>query len=148
MGIGDRLSDERGRLGMSQADFARLAGLTDRAQRLYEKGERFPDAQYLAAVAGHGVDVLYVITGQYAGGAKPAPTLTPEEATMLEYFRDAPPAVRRAAIGALLGAAGVQSPASHTVNIGDMNNTTPGGVQVGYASGTVTVGGNKRKRSD
>lgn len=105
MEIGVRISEERERLGMNQADFARLAGMSDRAQRLYEKGERFPDAQYLAAVAGHGVDVLYVLTGQYAGGVKPAPALTAEEATLLEYFRAAPPAVRRAAMGALLGAA-------------------------------------------
>ena len=34
------------------------------AQENYEKGERFPDAAYLAAVAAHGANVLYVVTGE------------------------------------------------------------------------------------
>lgn len=34
------------------------------AQINYEKGKRKPDAEYLAAIAAAGVDVLYVLTGQ------------------------------------------------------------------------------------
>ena len=135
MGIGERLTEERARLGASQADFARFADLTDRAQRLYEKGERFPDARYLAAIAAAGVDVLYVITGVYAGGVKPAPTLTAEEAALLALFRAAAPAVRGAAIGALMGA-----PA------GGMTQTQHGsGTQVGHVSGNVNIGSQKRR---
>ncbi|WP_233573615.1 hypothetical protein [Acidovorax sp. 94] len=50
--------------------------------------------------------MLYILTGQRAGGVKPAPTLTADEETMLNYFRDASKEVRRAALGALLGASG------------------------------------------
>jgi transcriptional regulator with XRE-family HTH domain len=60
----DRLKQERQRLGLSQEEFARLGGVQKRAQINYEKGERKPDTDYLAAVAAGGVDVRYVITGQ------------------------------------------------------------------------------------
>jgi transcriptional regulator with XRE-family HTH domain len=62
--IGDRLRRERERLGLSQTDFAALAGASKRAQIRYEAGERSPDAEYLARLARHGVDVLWVITGK------------------------------------------------------------------------------------
>ncbi len=104
MGIFLRLREERERLGFSQEAFGVLGGVQKRAQINYEKGERHPDSAYLAAIAAAGADVLYILTGQRAGGVKPAPTLTAEEETMLGYFRDASKEVRRAALGALLGA--------------------------------------------
>lgn len=64
MGIGDRLKEERERLGFNQTEFAAKAGASKNSQYNYEKGERSPDASYLAAVAEQGVDVLYVVTGQ------------------------------------------------------------------------------------
>ncbi|MCU0211637.1 helix-turn-helix transcriptional regulator [Pseudomonas shahriarae] len=64
MGIGDRLKEERERLGFSQTEFAAVAGASKNSQYNYEKGERSPDAVYLAAVAGKGVDILYVVTGE------------------------------------------------------------------------------------
>lgn len=64
--IGERLLEERVRLAMTQEDFGALAGVTRKTQRLYESGERVPDANYLAAVADAGVDVLYVVAGQRA----------------------------------------------------------------------------------
>lgn len=63
LNIGERLREERVRLGFNQADFAAIAGVAKTSQFNYEKGERSPDAAYLAAVAQRGVDVLYVITG-------------------------------------------------------------------------------------
>ena len=62
--IGNRLRQERERLGMSQTAFAALAGQSKRAQIRYESGERSPDAEYLARLARHGVRVLWVITGK------------------------------------------------------------------------------------
>ncbi|WP_434771130.1 helix-turn-helix domain-containing protein [Pseudomonas entomophila] len=63
MTIGDRLREERTRLGLNQTDFAAIPGVTKNSQLNYEKGERSPDATYLAAVAERGVDILYVVTG-------------------------------------------------------------------------------------
>lgn len=104
--ISDRLIESRKTIGLSQQALADHVGISARSQRNYESGDRSPDADYLAALVGLGMDVLYILTGQRAGGVKPAPTLTAEEETMLGYFRDASKEVRRAALGALVGASG------------------------------------------
>lgn len=136
MGIGERLREERQRLGLTQPEMGALASVGKQAQLRYEAGERSPDAQYLEAVAARGVDVLYVLTGRRDAGA-----LSPEEQTLIGYYREAAPAVRRAALGALLGAAaGPAAPAApRSVSIGNMTNQQAGGVQVGFAGGAVSV---------
>ncbi|MBD9676260.1 helix-turn-helix transcriptional regulator [Pseudomonas sp. PDM18] len=88
MGIGERLKEERERLGYIQTDFAALAGASKNSQYNYEKGERCPDAAYLAAVAAVGVDVLYVVTGTRT--PLPSSSLTPEEGLVLEQYRSLP----------------------------------------------------------
>ncbi|MHA6159485.1 helix-turn-helix domain-containing protein [Pseudomonas sichuanensis] len=85
MGIGERLKEERERLGLNQTDFAALAGASKNTQYNYEKGERSPDANYLAAAAGQGVDVLYVLTGERKPQA--AGTLAADEALLLDRYR-------------------------------------------------------------
>ncbi|YCH19854.1 helix-turn-helix domain-containing protein [Pseudomonas sp. D1-3] len=85
MGIGDRLKEERQRLGLNQSDFAALAGVAKNSQLNYEKGERSPDAEYLAAIAEKGVDVLYVIAGRRTPAA--ADAISEAEADLLEHFR-------------------------------------------------------------
>ncbi|MFJ3485323.1 helix-turn-helix domain-containing protein [Pseudomonas sp. NPDC090202] len=62
-GIGIRLREERERLGLSQRAFGEIGGVEANAQGKYENGDRTPKADYLAAVAAKGVDVLYVLTG-------------------------------------------------------------------------------------
>lgn len=80
--------------------------------------------------------MLYILTGQREG---PAPVvLNAEEQILLDYFRDASKELRKAALGVLLS--GTMAPTGNvTQNFGDMNNNTPGGVQVGYAGGNVRV---------
>lgn len=57
----------------------------------YEKGESFPKADALHLWAGHGVDVLFVITGQ-----ADASVLTADEAMVLNYWRNSPNPLRSA----------------------------------------------------
>lgn len=87
-GIGDRLREERERLRFSQAAFGELGGVKANAQGNYEKGDRYPDAAYLAAVAEKGVDVLYVVTGRRTPHS--AETIAPDEAHVLECYRALP----------------------------------------------------------
>lgn len=124
--IGDRLKEERERLRMTQESFSVAGGAGKRAYIRYEQGERLPDAGFLAAISASGADVLYIVTGQRTDGL-----LSAEEQTLLAYFRAAPPAVRRAAMGALVGGA---QPGGMTMT------QSGGGVQVGHSSGPVTVG--------
>ena len=73
MDIGTRLREERERLGMTQEGFGQAGGVLKRALIRYEKGERMPDAAFLAAIAAAGADVLYILTGQRSGVAAAAP---------------------------------------------------------------------------
>lgn len=61
--LGERLREERERLGMSQTQFGDLAQVTKKTQMLYEGDQRSPKADYLTAIASQGIDVQYVLTG-------------------------------------------------------------------------------------
>ena len=88
--IGERLREERERLGLNQTDFAAVGGIGRKTQFNYESGERAPDGAYLAAIAAAGADVLYILTGQRSGTAVPPPALKPEEAALLDNYRHSP----------------------------------------------------------
>lgn len=87
--FGNRLRTERTRLGMNQEEFAACGGVQRNAQARYEKDERSPDAEYLSAIAAHGVDVLYVVTGVRAGAGLAA-QLTEEQAALLQDYAAVP----------------------------------------------------------
>ncbi len=78
--IGERIKDERIRLGLTQAEFSARAGVTPNTQGLYEKASRKPDSQYLQAVAEAGADVQYIITGEYTQ----TPGLNPRVSALLD----------------------------------------------------------------
>lgn len=61
---GERLRQERSRLGLSQKDFAALFGKKNMAVMRYEKGERVMGQDDLEALHAAGVDVYYLITGE------------------------------------------------------------------------------------
>lgn len=88
MSIGSRLKEERERLGLSQPAFGEIGGVQKRAQINYESGERHPDAAYLAAIQAVGADVLYILTG--ARSFVPPPALRPDEAALLDNYRNSP----------------------------------------------------------
>lgn len=69
--IGERLRSERKRLSLSQEAFAALGGASKPSQVRYENGERSPDGVYLSAVAAHGADVLYILTGTRSAASQP-----------------------------------------------------------------------------
>lgn len=82
--IGERLKEERVRLGFNQADFAQAGGVAKTSQFNYEKGERSPDALYLARVAEIGADILYIVSGQRTPGSSP---LDASETMLLSRYR-------------------------------------------------------------
>jgi transcriptional regulator with XRE-family HTH domain len=81
--LGERLKQERRRLGLTQAEFARLAGVKRRAQFSYEKGSRSPNAGYLLAIEKAGADAVMILLGGRTNGAEgverghPGPLLNP-----------------------------------------------------------------------
>lgn len=100
--IGERLREERERLGFNQTDFAALATATRQTQSNYEKGERSPDANYLLAIGAVGADVQYILTGRRTthmdeprAGYVVEP-LKPDEAALLDNYRHSSPEARAA----------------------------------------------------
>lgn len=84
--FGERLREERERLGLSQTLFGDLAQVTKKTQMLYESGQRSPKADYLTAIAEQGIDVQYVLTGNRSvsvsqsldmPASEPGPDLSP-----------------------------------------------------------------------
>ena len=92
--IGERLREERERLGMTQDQFARQGGVGKRALVYYEKNERNPDSAFLAAIARSGTDVMYVLTGIRGPVARAETPLAPDEKIMLDNYRHAPDGVK------------------------------------------------------
>lgn len=90
LNFGERLKEERVRLGFNQGDFAAIGGVAKTSQFNYEKGERSPDAAYLSAVAAAGLDVLYVVTGERK--RESSASLSASEANVLACYRKLSPA--------------------------------------------------------
>lgn len=64
--FGERLKEERLRVGMSQIELANAIGMSQGSQTLYETGKRNPDMAYLTAIQELGLDAAYIVTGAFA----------------------------------------------------------------------------------
>lgn len=62
-GFGQRLKEERERLGMSQTQFGEIGGVARLAQRQYESEATSPTIRYMTAIVEAGVDANYVLFG-------------------------------------------------------------------------------------
>jgi len=62
-GFGQRLREERKRLGLSQQQLAEIAGCQRLAQLQYENDSSVPTIRYLNAIAVAGVDLSYLVLG-------------------------------------------------------------------------------------
>lgn len=94
MSIGQRLKEERERIGLSQEQLGFVGGVKKLAQFRYENGDTYPNAQYLTEVVKIGIDVNYVLFGVRSNSE-----LTLEEQQLLETFRAAPPVMRQFMLG-------------------------------------------------
>ena len=106
MDISTRLQEERKRLGLTQEAVAAQLGATKRSVINWEGGAALPGAEVLARYAAAGADVLYILTGQRAGGASapPPPRAVSEgDRILLDNFHAAPAQVQ-AGVKTSLGA--------------------------------------------
>jgi transcriptional regulator with XRE-family HTH domain len=92
---GNRLREERKRLGLSQTDWGAAAGASKGSQILYEKGKA-PTADYLAAIAAIGADVLYILTSKRSAGQETEAGVSHREAALLDNYRHCREEDRRA----------------------------------------------------
>lgn len=98
MDIDKRLREVREMLGYSQEEFGALAGVKKMAQYNYERGERQPDSDYLAAIAGHGADVLYILTGKRSVTVAEVALLPPDERGLVDSYRRCNAAAKKSLI--------------------------------------------------
>ncbi len=146
-GIGNRIKEERDRLGFSQMAFAGVAEATRNSQLNWEKGTAFPNAAVLAAWSKIGVDVLYIVTGERSVDIEKS--LAADEEVLLNAYRAAPVAVRNGALAVLLS--GGQAPEGVDTSKDRKGRSAPkkltqtnlghGGINIGGDF----VGGNKDK---
>lgn len=97
---GQRLEEERLRLGKTQEEIAALSGVTRRTISRVENGENYVGGDLLETLAAHGFDLQYIITGvrsenldRVADGVgtykaeKGAGALSREEEVLVEKYR-------------------------------------------------------------
>ncbi|MGN0864189.1 MAG: helix-turn-helix domain-containing protein [Stenotrophomonas koreensis] len=96
MTLGERLKEERKRLGYTQEELSGLCETNKRQQIKYEQDAQAPGAGYLALASGAGLDVAYVLAGVRTG------ELNPQESALLAAYRSASEELQNAVL-ALLG---------------------------------------------
>ena len=137
MTIGDRLREERMRLGLSQPKFAEIAGTTKQTLFSWETCKTAPDAHQLASFALNGVDVFFVLTGERLS-AQPAADAS--EQLLLDNFRRCKLEAKQTLLqSSVLFAAGMPpapTPKPQTAAGGmTMSNLGSGNVQIGSLGG-------------
>ncbi|WP_051603246.1 helix-turn-helix domain-containing protein [Simplicispira psychrophila] len=141
MHLGERIKEERERLGLNQIDFAALASSTRKTLFNWESGAATPNATVLAAWAAHGLDVLYVVTGQRSPSM---PATDPAEQVLLDSYRRCGAQARQNLIQtAALLSAGISLPTLGKQ--GAAPRGSAGGQQINTASGAVQVLGSKNR---
>lgn len=143
MSIGERLKEERDRLGFNQADFASLAAASRRSQIDWEKDVATPNAKNLAAIAKVGADIQYIVTG-----TRSAQALSQDEQELVGLWRAASLAGKAAAHAALT--AGSTPPKSKTKQVvhGSVGQQAAGDV-INQQGVNIEIGakpGGRRKR--
>lgn len=80
--FGERLLEERNRLGLTQDQMAAAGSVAKRTYCNYESGERAPGADFLTGIAATGADVQYILTGLRSVPAQMAQETPPEYVTL------------------------------------------------------------------
>ena len=135
----ERLREIRKGMNLTQADFGALAGVTVTAQLNYEKGTRNPDTAYLERLAAHGVDVVYLLTGERI--PRGASALSEAEAALLARYRSGSAVLR----GYLQELGQAPASGSNAVTIGGDVGQQVNGDQTVTAPMTFNVGGKPKK---
>ena len=84
--LGQRLSDERKRLNLTQKQVCEALEIGSASLSRYEQGKRMPDILQACEFAALGYDMQYVMIGEHAGQA---PSLSDAERQLLTSYRGA-----------------------------------------------------------
>lgn len=134
--FGDRLEEERSRLGLKKGQMAEAGNVAPSTYTSYLQGDRVPDLNALVAWAEAGVDPLYVALGR-----RMPDLLAPEEEMILSGYRRLD-ARGRAGVLALIG--GMQAPTATSIRVGGDVGQYFEGDQTGSVSIDMSKGKKKR----
>lgn len=96
MSVGNRLKEERKRLGLTQEAMAAACGVAKRTQILFEQDAHLPGGAYFVEADKLGLDVTYLLVGRRE-------RITEADAELLQIWREATPHARGAAMESLYG---------------------------------------------
>ena len=138
MPIGERLREERERLGLSQPKFAELAGTTKQTLFSWESGKTAPDGFQMVAFSAAGVDVLYVLTGERSGHN---PAHDAAEQVLLDSYRRCNTQARQHLIqtAALLAAGMPPASARGAGSSGGQSVVGDDAIQIGSVTGKARI---------
>lgn len=135
--FGDRLEEERSRLGLKKGQMADAGKVAPSTYTSYLQGDRIPDLNALVAWAEAGVDPLYVALGR-----RMPDLLAPEEEMILTGYRQLDARGRAGVLG-LIG--GMQAPAASSVRVGGNVGQYFEGNQTGPVSIDMSKGKGKKR---
>lgn len=142
--VGERVKEERKRLGLSQAELAQACGFNTRAVKAAEGNENWPSGPLLAGMQRMGMDVVYLLSGDRNTALDPA------ELTLLTAWRNAEEPVRQMVM-AMLGGIGLPAaaPPAQQQTGGAIKARRIGQANSGpvVQTGTTVNMGNKAKKS-
>ena len=136
--IYENIKKERERLALTQPAFALIAGAAKRTVIDWEKGVSSPTAVQIAALAEHGADALFIITGKRSMAVAEMALLPNDERSLLDSYRRCPDAAKKTLIQtAALLAAGLPG----TSDRGAIKQSAKGSgnIQIGSAGGTINI---------
>lgn len=84
--FGERLREERLRIGLTQTEMAEIGGVKRTTQHIYESDVRTPDLTYLMLVRDAGADLSYLVFG-YREGPQGADFLTLSRTALSNIYR-------------------------------------------------------------
>lgn len=134
--FGDRLEEERSRLGLKKGQMAEAGNVAPSTYTSYLQGDRIPDLNALVAWTEAGVDPLYVALGR-----RMPDLLAPEEEMVLSGYRRLD-ARGRAGVLALIG--GMQPAGGTSIRVGGNVGQYFEGDQTGPVSIDMSKGKKKR----
>ncbi|NKI68107.1 XRE family transcriptional regulator [Collimonas pratensis] len=139
--FGERLKEERTRLGLTQEALGAVGGIKKLAQISYEQDKRYPDAGYLIAMVAIGVDVQYVLLGKPSTEA-----LSDDENELLAGYRGLDIRGKAGVLGMINGM-NIAPQGSQNVKFSGQVGQVFEGDQTVSGSQTFNVGGTTTPRS-
>lgn len=136
--FGDRLEEERTRLGLKKGQMAEAGRVAPSTYTSYVQGDRIPDLNALVSWAEAGADPLYIALGRRMPGL-----LTPEEELVLAGYRKLD---TRGRAGVLALISGMQAPAATSIRVSGNVGQYFEGDQTGEVKIDMTGSRGKKKR--